>query len=182
MWHHTIAILVGGQSRRMGEPKHRVELPNGKTMIDMMIGFAESTASSVVIVGGEVEGVQSIPDYRNQQGPVAGIEALLGSGVDEQYLVVGCDMPNLKPKHVQQLLQCDGNAVFSFDNQLVGLPLKINKEALTACTAYLDSGERSIKGFIAQCPHTSITIDSGDLDMVTSLNSPEDISKMFGST
>ena len=52
MWSHTIAILIGGQSSRMGMPKHEVVLPNGQTMLDMMISFAEKSASRVVVVGG----------------------------------------------------------------------------------------------------------------------------------
>lgn len=179
MWSHTVAILVGGQSRRMGKPKHRVQLPNGKTMIDMMIEFAESTASTVVIVGGEVEGIQSIHDYRNQQGPVAGIEALLISGVDEQYLVVGCDMPQLQPVDVQPLLSCEGNAVFSYENHILGLPLKISQELLSNCTSYLDSKKRSIKSFISLCPHTPIPINSSQLKTMTSVNTPEEIAQLF---
>ena len=42
MWQHTVAILIGGQSKRMGSPKHLVELPNGKTMLDMMLEFAST--------------------------------------------------------------------------------------------------------------------------------------------
>lgn len=181
MWPHTVAILIGGQSLRMGVPKNEVVLPNGKTMLDTMITFAKNTAQHIVIVGGEVNGYESIHDQRHQEGPVAGIEALLASNLDQQYLIVGCDMPKLHTADVQPLLQCRGNAVFSFGDQVLGLPLKVIQEMLSTCTAYLDSGERSIKGFISQCPHTSIMIDSIDLDAVTSLNSPEDISKMFGS-
>ena len=179
MWSHTVAILVGGQSRRMGEPKHRVKLPNGKTMIDMMIEFAESTASAVVIVGGDVEGVQSLHDQRNQQGPVAGIEALLSSGVDEQYLVVGCDMPQLQPADVQPLLSCEGNAVFSYENHILGLPIKISQEMLPNCTSYLDSNKRSMKSFISLCTHTSIPINSSQLETMTSMNTREEITQLF---
>ena len=180
MWPHTIAILIGGQSSRMGVPKHGVVLPNGVTMLDTMISFAKHTAQKLVIVGGEVDGYESIPDQRYQVGPVAGIEALLASNLDQQYLVVGCDMPRLQTSDVQPLLLCQGNAVFYFNNQTLPLPLKINQEMHSTCTAYLDNSGRSMKGFIAQCPHASVRIELDNLDKVTSLNSPEDISKMFG--
>ena len=175
MWSHTVAILVGGQSRRMGTPKHEVVLPNGQTMLDVMVSFAEKSASRVVIVGGQIDEFESIQDKRHKEGPVAGIEALLASNIDQEYLVVGCDMPQLCTTDVQPLLSCEGNAVFSYENQILGLPLKITQEMLSTCTTYLDSQKRSIKGFVAQCPHTSIQIDSGVLPNVTSLNSPEDI-------
>ena len=75
MWNHTVAILIGGQSKRMGSPKHLVELPNGKTMLEQMLDFALRTADNVVISGGDVDGYISIHDNREKQGPVSGIEA-----------------------------------------------------------------------------------------------------------
>ena len=178
MWQHTVAILVGGQSLRMGTPKQNIELPNGKTMLETMIQFAAATATSIVFVGGDVEGVETIKDLRFQHGPVAGIEALLASGIDEDYLLVGCDMPNLKPKHVQALLQCDGNAVFENEDRLLCLPLKINADALSICSTYLDSGKRSIKEFISQLPHTRVHLPESVSTMYLSVNTPNDLNNL----
>ena len=50
MWNHTVAILVGGKSSRMGTPKHNVVLQNGKTMMDVMLQFARATAKKTVFV------------------------------------------------------------------------------------------------------------------------------------
>ena len=179
MWSHTIAILIGGQSSRMGMPKHEVVLPNGQTMLDVMVSFAEKSASRVVIVGGQIDEFESIQDKRHKEGPVAGIEALLASNIDQEYLVVGCDMPQLCTADVQPLLACEGNAVFSYENQILGLPLKITQEMLSTCTTYLDSQKRSIKGFISLCPHTLIPISSSQLKTITSVNTREEVSQLF---
>jgi molybdopterin-guanine dinucleotide biosynthesis protein A len=69
MWPHTVAILIGGQSERMGRPKHLVTLPNGKTMLEMMLEFASSVGNKTIILGGEVDGEHCIQDLRKQQGP-----------------------------------------------------------------------------------------------------------------
>ena len=82
-WPHTVAILLGGQSTRMGEPKHLAKLPKGNTMLSIMAAFAKQISPQVVIVGGEVQGFNSIQDLRLNAGPVAGIEALLHSNLDE---------------------------------------------------------------------------------------------------
>jgi len=178
MWQHTVAILVGGQSIRMGAPKHSVELPNGNTMLEEMIQFAAATATSTVFVGGEIEGIDTINDLRFQQGPVAGIEALLASGIDESYLLVGCDMPNLNSEHVLALLQCDGNAVFQIEDRLLCLPLKVNANALSSCSTYLDSGKRSINGFLAELPHTCIQLPESESQYYLSMNTPNDLDNL----
>lgn len=181
MWSHTIAILIGGKSRRMGSPKHRVELSNGKTMLDTMLEFAAAISTSTIIVGGDVEGLESIHDLRHQQGPVGGIEALLASGIDEQYLVVGCDMPNLQPEHVDELLQCGGNAVITCDDEIQTLPILLCSSALRTCTTYLDTGKRSIKGFINVLPHTKVHMHISNRRHFNSINSPEEVSKIIES-
>lgn len=178
MWPHTVAILIGGQSRRMGSPKHLVELTNGNTMLQMMLQFANSFAERTVILGGVVDGQQCISDLRRQHGPVGGIESMLHANIDSKYLVVGCDMPTLTEKDVQSLLSCNTNAVFATGNNILGLPLLVHEETKDACTAYLDSGGRSIKGFVSEIPHTKIAISSTKLDSLRSVNTREDVNKL----
>jgi len=179
MWPHTVAILIGGQSKRMGSPKHLVTLPNGKTMLDMMLTFAATVSDKTVVIGGDVENQRCVNDLREQQGPVAGIEALLHSGIDSHYLVVGCDMPNITIKDVQPLLECNNNAVFSYENQMLGLPLLIKSDELSHCTTYLDSGGRSIWRFVSELPHTDVEIEEIHTKKLLSINSQEDVSRMF---
>ncbi len=178
MWPHTVAILIGGQSKRMGSPKHLVELSNGKTMLDMMLEFSWSVGKQTVILGGDVTGQRCIHDLRKQQGPVAGIEALLNSDIDKNYLVVGCDMPNLKKIDVEPLLASNDNAVFSCGNRLLGLPLLIKSEELSSCTAYLDSGGRSIRGFVSEIPHIEVKLEDSKSSRLLSINSTDDLNKL----
>ncbi len=182
MWPHTVAILIGGQSSRMGTPKHKVVLPNGMTMLDVMIEFAEGTAEKVVFVGGSVIGCQTLQDIRHQEGPVAGIEALLQSNIDSQYLVVGCDMPNIQPIDVEPLLHCEETAAFSFGGRILGLPLKITQDMVQTCSEYLEEGGRSIQGFVSKCAHTTIEIESTQFDTLASVNTPKDVQRLFETT
>jgi len=179
MWNHTVAILIGGQSRRMGTPKHTLQLPDGRTMLDVMLEFATATASNVVIVGGDAEGFQCIHDTRDKQGPVAGIESLLKSRIDQKYLVVGCDMPQITVEIVTPLLSCcDDAAIFSCDGKHFGLPLMVRSDIRAVCTAYLDSGGRSIKGLISEIPHAEISISEQQLALITSVNTLDDFNNL----
>ena len=178
MWPHTVAILSGGQSKRMGAPKHLVTLSNGRTMLEVMIEFAHSLAKQTVIIGGEIEGQTCIQDLRNQHGPVGGIEALLNSNIDSNYLVIGCDMPTLCEKDILPLLTTDDCTAFSCENKILGLPLHINKNASKVCTSYLDAGGRSIKGLISKIPHKIICINENQSSILQSVNSREDLDKL----
>ena len=179
MWAHTIAILVGGQSKRMGSPKHEVLLPNGKTMMEMMVQFAKKAARQTVVVGQDIDGFISLKDTRIKTGPVAGIEALLHSTLDSEYLVLGCDMPRITTEAIKPLLQSEGTPAFLEDKKILGLPLKIKADQASMCSTYLDSGGRSIRGLINKIPHSSVKINQKQSSFLLSLNTLEDIKERF---
>jgi len=140
--------------------------------------FATTVGKQTVILGGSVENQRCIPDLRTQQGPVAGIEALLDANIDTDYLVVGCDMPLITKNKIQPLLDSNTNAVFSYNNRLLGLPLRIKGDELSACSAYLDSGGHSIRGFIQEIAHTAIELNESESKKLLSVNSPEDLDQL----
>jgi len=178
MWPHTVAILIGGKSSRMGSPKHKVTFQNGKTMLDVMLEFASSTAKRTVIVGGIINTHHCISDHRPGLGPVAGIEALLTSNIDERYLVVGCDMPLLKTETVQPLF-VDGEAVLYKakieEDYPSPLPLVIHAHCKDACSTYLDQGKRSLHGFLQELDCTFIQKPRGIEPQLTSINTPDQL-------
>ena len=178
MWPHTVAILVGGKSSRMGTPKHEVTLPNGKTMMDAMLAFASHTATNTVVVGGDINGQHCLHDHRPGLGPVAGIEALLTSNIDGRYLVVGCDMPLLKTETVQSLF-VSGDAVF-FSGKGKGdfptsLPLVISADCNQACSTYLEGGGRSLHGFLRELACVVVDRPAGIEQQLSSINTPEQL-------
>ena len=97
-WEHTGAILAGGKSSRMGSLKEGIKLLDKRPMIEHVIEPLKEVCKKVVIVGkceGYVpsEDIEIIPDNIAGRGPLSGIEALLDSGIDNEYLVVSCDQP-----------------------------------------------------------------------------------------
>ena len=148
-------------------------------MLECMIAFAKKTAKQTVIVGGDIDGYTCLHDLRQVHGPVAGIEALLSSSLDTTYLVVGCDMPLLQPEHVQPLLVQSKSAVFTHENATLGLPLSIHSETHKQCRSYLDSGKKSIRGFVNTIEHATVPVLSENIPFLTSMNTPEEIAKGF---
>ncbi len=177
MWAHTVAILVGGKSSRMGTPKHHVVLPNGKTMIDAMLEFANATANKTVVVGGDIDSQFCIHDHRPGLGPIGGIEALLDSNLDTRYLIVGCDMPLLRTATVQPLF-VDGDAVFysGKENDFPStLPLVIGSNCAAMCTSYVQSGGRSIHAFLRELTCTIVQRPVGVEQQLSSINTREQL-------
>ena len=146
-------------------------------MLETMLEFASNLSGQVVILGGEVKGQRCIPDIRHKQGPVAGIEALLHSELDTEYLVVGCDMPSLTIDSISPLIQCATSALFSNNNRLLGLPLYVCGNVSTACSKYLDEGGRSIGGFVSQIENTVIPLQGREAETFLSINSLDDLDK-----
>jgi len=178
MWPHTVAILIGGKSSRMGSPKHEVTLPNGKTMMEAMLEFASTTANKTVVVGGTYSNQHCILDHRKGFGPVAGIEALLRSNLDERYLVVGCDMPLLKLETVRPLFGEGDVVVFEGDSNVdfpTPLPLVVSSQASNACSTYLDEGGRSLHGFLRTLVCTVVPRPGGAKKQLSNINTREQL-------
>ena len=174
-WQHHVAVLLGGRGSRMGEPKHKVRLPSGETFLDVMMKTAQQISSSVVVVGEEIVGIPSLLDVREDCGPLAGIEALLHSELDDQYLIIGCDMLLLKPEHVCTLIETDPSACFTAQQQRMGLPLKLQADLRDECSTYLDGGGRSIHGFLGGVPHRTFEASTTIVKAISSLNSRRDL-------
>ena len=178
MWGHTIAILAGGESSRMGEPKHLVKLPDGNTMLQSMIQFASTLTGSIVIVGANVKGYTCIQDMHPKLGPVGGIEALLYSNHDYRYLVLGCDMPKINIHSITPLIKAKLSAMYVYQERLLGLPLIIDESAKFDCTEYLQSGRRSIRDFMLRIPHELFEVNRTTLDSISSINSHADLDNL----
>lgn len=103
-WPHTAAIFCGGKSSRMGRPKASIILLSGITLIEHVHHVLEPLCREVVLVGHK-EGVpdslrhlKRIEDHYPGWGPMGGLEALLRSGLDSEYLISPCDLPRAIPE------------------------------------------------------------------------------------
>ncbi|MFC1588293.1 molybdenum cofactor guanylyltransferase [Planctomycetota bacterium] len=110
-WPHTAAILCGGGSQRMGRPKAGIILPDGLTIIEHVYHALEPLCDKVILAGqGEsvpesLSHLQRIEDNTPGLGPLGGIESLLDSSIDLEYLITPCDLFRATPELFALLLQ-----------------------------------------------------------------------------
>ena len=115
-------LLVGGKSTRMGEPKHLLKLPDGKTLIqhcyNLLLNFCPPHEKIHISAAQETQLGQFMSDNHDKvelvldadsndtdisAGPPAGLMAAYNSRSDATWLVVACDYPLLTPQALQLL-------------------------------------------------------------------------------
>jgi len=172
-WPHTGAVLAGGSSTRMGATKSDLVLPTGGTMIEAVIETLAGVCAQVVTVGGRGWGPKAVPDLRSGAGPLGGIEALLASGLDDNYLACPNDIPLLTAELAHRLTApSDAMAtIFTTDGvRIQSLPLRISVAALPLVTAALDRGENAIHRVLARLDADRIPISEEEARALRNIN------------
>ena len=178
-WPHTGAILCGGSSSRMGAPKHELKLPGGRTMIQTVVDTVEEVCRCIVILGPDaiLPDLPHVHDLRNDQGPLAGIESLLASGLDEHYLVVPCDVPLITEELLRRLtIESDSLAtVFRIEgsDSLESLPLRISSMAHNAASSHLDAGSRAVHRLLNDMTRQEVILTPSETRALRNINTPE---------
>lgn len=186
----TGAILVGGQSRRMGRDKACVEIV-GRTMLERVIDRLRPLFGSLMIIGGESDlcdrpDIAVHPDLRPGMGSLGGIYTAVVKSPTEQVFCVACDMPFIRREVVEHMIRRLGKG---YD----AVVPRINGEFEPLCALYsrsiqstierdLDSGVRRIKTTLSSLrvrvveDEELIPLDPG-LNTFFNINTPEDLEK-----
>jgi molybdopterin-guanine dinucleotide biosynthesis protein A len=109
----SIAILAGGQSRRMGEDKAMLRLaPDGPTLIELVARAVEPLSNDLMVVAPPERGYgtllprwRMVPDLIRGAGPAGGVISALRSARHESVLVLPCDAPLVSPPLIRYLLE-----------------------------------------------------------------------------
>ncbi len=177
-WPHTGAVLAGGASRRMGRPKHELLVPGGRTMLETVSTALEALCRQVIVVGAAETDRRRIDDLRPAQGPLGGIESLLASGLDEQYLVCPCDVPLLTPALLSSLTGAPNAAVAVFqiegEDRIRCLPARFPAEALAEVRRSLDSGRRAVHECITALGPVIIPLSKEQARLLANVNTPQE--------
>lgn len=109
----SIAILAGGQSRRMGQDKALVDFL-GEPLLQRVIRRISPVTDDLFVVapprpGYEAFGVRLVPDRLPGCGPLGGIYTALLSARYHRCLVLSCDLPFVNPLLVRVLLEWPGD-------------------------------------------------------------------------
>lgn len=170
LWPHTGVVLVGGQNRRMGAEKADLRLPSGLTMLESTISVLSQVCAHTVVVGGKGQSGPAITDLRVGHGPLGGIEALLASGIDDEFLVVPTDMPYLNPELLRRLIRPTDAIATLFaiagDTRTQSLPLRISADALELVTVSLDSERRELHLLLGELEVTTVPLGEEEAQRV----------------
>ena len=109
----TAAVLIGGESRRMGRDKADL-LWDGFTLVEHVCRRVAPLVEEVLLVvrpqrrpwAEDIapEGARVVTDRAGVRGPLAGIAAALAEAQHQRVLVVACDMPFLQADLLGALL------------------------------------------------------------------------------
>lgn len=104
----TIAILAGGQSRRMGTDKSFILL-DGKPLIQHVIDRASQLNYPLILIANDVERYRQFsfpvyPDIIPGAGSLGGLYTALTHSQTDYTLCLACDMPQIKPALLQYLV------------------------------------------------------------------------------
>lgn len=173
-WPHTGVVLAGGASRRMGRPKHELKLPDGRTMLEAVAEALGEVCARVVVTGDIETGLRRVADLRPDQGPLGGIEAILASGLDAQYLVCPCDMPLVTGPLLRRLTGPaeSGATIFRIEGEdsVLPLPARISADLLETVEALLDEQQRAVRLFIGSVETDVITLAPAESRLLANVN------------
>ncbi len=103
-------VLIGGMSRRMGYPKHLIELEDNTTWLERTVAKLREHVEHVVIAGKgavppSLHHLIRLQDAAGVQGPLAGILSAMRHYPTHSWLVAACDMPLLASSGITWLLE-----------------------------------------------------------------------------
>ena len=184
-WPHTGAILAGGGSTRIGSLKYALSLPDGSTMIEAVATALGAVCERLVILGAEnaMPALPHVADLRPGCGPLGGIEALLASGIDTQYLVCPCDLPWVTSELFNALLRPSQATatVFRLEGSahIEPLPARICAVALEAAHRLLDEGRRAVHQLMEAVDVEEISAPSAWSKLLMNVNTAQEYAALI---
>jgi molybdopterin-guanine dinucleotide biosynthesis protein A len=126
-------ILAGGQSSRMGSNKALLDI-GGKPLISILIDRILPVTNRIFISSNDFSSYRFldfpvIPDHFAGHGPLAGFHSAMTRNICSLYIMLACDLPNLKTPLLQSLVSLANG----FD---AAIPRTLDGLAHPLCAAY----------------------------------------------
>jgi molybdopterin-guanine dinucleotide biosynthesis protein A len=173
-------VLSGGQSRRMGRDKARLN-HKGVTFLENSINLIKKVTDSVVVSGREdqlaglsLEGIILVEDIIPGIGPLGGIYSAMTIPA-ERYLIAAVDMPFISPELLGQMVASKGNAVACHNGRLQPVCCLLERQLVPLMDEQINRGDFSIMSLLRRIKFS--TIEAGSAEEVRDIDTPEDKNK-----
>lgn len=151
---HTIsvAILAGGESRRMGRDKGLLPL-GGTSMIEAIAAQLSPYARELIIGANDTEayaftGLRVVPDLERGYGPMMGVLSCLEAARGRSVLFAPCDVPVIPDSFIRLMLEAAAEVDVAMPLDELGRPEPLlaaySKRTAPAIRRLLDRGERRV--------------------------------------
>lgn len=177
--------LCGGAASRLGGGNKALKLYAGKPLIEHTLGLLVPQCDQIIISANQ--DLDQIRSYghpivsdreKGFHGPLHGIHDASQSIQADQYLILACDMPELKPYHLSSLKAALSEdplleaALYSTSDGLQPGLMIVSKTAIGLLQARMRILDGSLKGWLA-CLTTKV-IDEPNAKAFKNLNHPID--------
>lgn len=186
----TIAILAGGQSRRMGTNKSFVML-EGKSIIQHVLERVRVLGLPIILITNTPEeyATLELPMYADVlpgKGSLGGIYTALHYSMTPYTLCVGCDMPLLNPTVLQHLIdqQFDYDIVVPvIESRYENLCAVYSQNCLHLMREHIDSDQLKIRLLHEKLHVTKVLEETlhdiePDLHTFMNINTPDDLARI----
>lgn len=187
----TGLVLCGGQGSRMGGADKGLLKWEGQALFERAAARLNPWVSGTVISANRnlavyaASGYQVVADsFADFPGPLAGLAAGLSVMTTPWLLVVPCDVPGFPETLLPTLLMSAANTpahavCVSMEGRLQPLFLLLHKDVKPALLQYLETGRRSVHGWIEHLQQVAglkvnIVAFQADPDALVNLNTPAD--------
>jgi molybdopterin-guanine dinucleotide biosynthesis protein A len=180
-------VLVGGESRRFGEDKTLFPI-KGKRCVEYVVDALKCVCDEVFLVGKDpskyfsLKGVKFVKDAFAEQGALIGIYTALRSAKTDRILVVGADMPLIKPPVVRHLLDNyrEPITIYCVKGKLYPLFGVYARSVLKDLEVYIQTGNKKVIEFIKKVGYHCITEEEvlrfdPELQSFINMNTKEDL-------
>ncbi len=191
---YTGAILAGGRSLRMGQPKEGVLMSDGRTMIEHVIEPLSHLCQKIVIVGDCLgfsvppqassrpqQNFIALKDDPPGKGPLSAITTLLKSGIDPNgYIVTACDQPFLTSDLLRLLLKKTAvPTIFQpeQDEMMIPFPGYYPVSWLSIIENELASGEYGICHAILKSTVEYVSLSKEQQRLIRNINTPDELQR-----
>lgn len=147
----TIAILMGGESKRMGRDKAFVKW-KGKTFLEHLYQELSFYNKNIVLSVNNDQYLKlknsytCILDEEPKKGPLGGIYSVLNQ-LESDVIFFAVDMPESYPLY-EPLVKREGNVCFTLNNKIQSLPLKLSSNTKGEVFLNIQNNNLKLKSYI----------------------------------